>query len=83
MRTPAIRRNLSLETLDFRTQDESLRLEDAIDRPADFVANRRVLRLQIQQWHRRLSRHNGISVTLLPAGTWDGPRRERDPEMQT
>ena len=70
--TPAIRRDLSFQILDFRTEDESLRFEHPIDGRTNLIFNRRVLRLQIEKWYRKPRRHDQASVALL---IHEGPSR--------
>ena len=50
------RRELALERLDLRAADEPLAVADARDRGEDLLAQRPVLRLQIEQRHRRTRR---------------------------
>ena len=47
----AILSQIFLEFLDMRPQDQRLLIEHFVQRPADFLADRAVLRLQIQQLH--------------------------------
>src|SRR6266850_4712176 len=63
--TSAICSDLSFEILDFRTKNESLRFEHSIDGRTNLFFNRRVLRLQIEQWYRKPRRHDEASVALL------------------
>ena len=73
---------LALERVDFGTEDEPLAVADPREGREDLVADRRVLRLEIQQRHtgRRLRRHrmtisgapqSGSSLSMLP-GTFGG-----------
>ena len=48
--------DFALERLDGVAKDEQLGVDDAHDRGDDFVADRRVLRAQIQQWNGHSSR---------------------------
>ena len=56
MRDAKIGSQLPLEPLDFRTEDELLTVADASDGGEDLGAQRLILRLEVQQLHRRPDR---------------------------
>ena len=47
----AIGGQVLFEFLDVRAEDQGLGIADFVDRPADFVAEREILFLQIEQFH--------------------------------
>ena len=61
-----VRGQLALERLDLRAEDEALAVADARDRREDLVADRPVLRLEIEQRHRRAGR-GGHRTTISGA----------------
>ena len=60
------RRQLALERVDLRPHDEALAVADARDRREDLVAQRPVLRVEIEQGH--LHRHGAAILTRPIAG---------------
>ena len=56
---------LALERLDFGPQDEALAVADAGDGRQHLVADRTVLRLEVEERHRRSNRHVAPGTAVL------------------